>query len=285
MLPADGMIGTGDRVLDVTEQRVDPVELRVRHAGTPTAGDMALMNVGSRIEGSKASEAVADHLTTRCNGLLSIATHLGQGHAAHPARLISLRVAIFIGLHGGDKRELVLSAAPALSRPLTAQVGVIDLDTPGEPFSLVALVHDLQELVLELPGGVVGDAELPGQLQCREAALALGQQIDSQKPGGQWQVRTMENGAGSHRGLMMAAMTLIEPPRQPAAGVIATVGAHKPSGPAVLEEGGLAFGFCVVLLEKRRQRQAGLELDGIACHDVTSCTGYNYSVEQADQNG
>lgn len=61
----------------------------------------------------------------------------------------------------------------------------------------------------------------------------------------------------------MAAMALVEPPRQPAARSVATVGAHKPLGPAMLEEGGLALRFRAVLLEKRRQRQAGLELDRI----------------------
>lgn len=38
MLPANGMVSGHDGVLDVTQQRVDPVELGVLHAGTPTAG-------------------------------------------------------------------------------------------------------------------------------------------------------------------------------------------------------------------------------------------------------
>jgi hypothetical protein len=59
MLPADGMVRTGDRVLGVPEQRIDPVELRICHAGTPTADDMALISVGGRIVGPEASEAIA----------------------------------------------------------------------------------------------------------------------------------------------------------------------------------------------------------------------------------
>lgn len=175
------------------------------------------MSVDGRIEGPEASEAIADNLTTRRNGLLTIATHLGQGKAADTTQLNTLGMAIFIGLHGGDKRELVLSAAPALSRPFTAEVGVIHLNASGKPFAVVALVHDMQNLLLELPGGVVSDAKLPGQLQCRDAAFALGQQVNRQKPGGQRQVRAMEDGASGQRGLMMTAMTLIEPPRQPSA--------------------------------------------------------------------
>ncbi len=93
----------------------------------------------------------------------------------------------------------MLGAAPALSRPFAAQVSIIDLDAPGECLSLVTLVHDLQELVLELPGSVVADPQLAGQLQRQEAILALGQQVDGQEPGGQRQVGGMEDGAGSDR--------------------------------------------------------------------------------------
>ena len=67
---------------------------------------------------------------------------------------------------------------------------------------------------------------------------------------------------------MMTAMALVMPPRQPAAGSIAAVRAHKSLGPAVLEKGFLALCFCAVLLEKSRQRQAGLELDWVTCHEL-----------------
>lgn len=187
---------------------------------------------------------------------------------------------LLIGLHGGDKRELVLSAAPTLSRPLTAQVGVIDLDAPGERLSLVAFVHDLQQLVFELPGRVVGDAELPGQLQCRDTALALGEQIDRQEPGGQRQVRTMKDRTSGQRGLMMAAMALVEPTRKLAVGRVAAVGADEAPRPAMLKESLPALPFAAVLLKEGRQRQAGLELDRVASHDVASSTGYNLSIGQ-----
>lgn len=165
MLPADGMVSAGDRVLDVTQQGVDPVELGVLHTGTPTPGDVAVMDVAGRVEGSETPEAIADDMAFGGNGLVGVATDFGDGEAAHPAKLNTQWMAFFIGLYGRHERELVLSAAPALSRPFTAQVGIIQLDAAGEPLSLVALVHDLQQLVLELPGGVVAEAELPGQLQ------------------------------------------------------------------------------------------------------------------------
>ena len=246
------MVVAGDGVLDVAQHGVDPVEGGNLRAGTATAGDVALMGVGRGIEGPETSQAIADHLTAGGDGGLGIAAQLGAGEAAHAAQLDALRMAVVIGLHRGDERELVLGAASALSRPFAAQVGIIDLDAAGERLPLVTLVHDLQQLVLELPGGVVADAELPGQLQRRETILALGQQIDGQEPGGERQMRGMEDGAGGERGLMMTAMALVKPTRELAAGGVATVGAHEPLGPAMLEEGCLALRFRAVLLEKRR---------------------------------
>lgn len=179
-------------------------------------------------------------------------------------------MALLIGLHRGDERELVLGAATGLSRPLAAQVSIIDLDASAQRLALVTLEHDLQELVLELPGRVVSDAEFPGQLQRRDAAIALGEQIDRQEPGVQRQVSTMEDRTGSQRGLMMAAMALVEPTRKLAGGRVVAVRADEASWSTMLEESRSALRFRAVLLEKRRQRQAGLELDRITCHDAVS---------------
>jgi hypothetical protein len=52
------------------------------YAVTPTVGDVAFVNVGGRIEGSEAGEAVADDLAAERNGLLGIATYLGKGETA-----------------------------------------------------------------------------------------------------------------------------------------------------------------------------------------------------------
>lgn len=53
----------------------------------------------------------------------------------------------------------------------------------------------------------------------------------------------------------------------------------------MLEEGCLALRFRAELLEKCRQGQAGLELDRVACHDVTSSTGDNISLGETDATG
>jgi hypothetical protein len=62
------------------------------------------------------------------DGLLGAETYLGKGEAAHTVKLNSLRMALLVGFHSRHKREIVLSAATAYSRPFTAQVGVIQLE-------------------------------------------------------------------------------------------------------------------------------------------------------------
>jgi hypothetical protein len=62
------------------------------------------------------------------------------------------------------------------------------------------------------------------------------------------------------------------------AGSIAAVRAYKSLGPAVLEKGFLALCFCAVLLEKSRQRQAGLELDWVTCHELAPSAVYNIRI-------
>jgi len=82
----------------------------------------------------------------------------------------------------------------------------------------------------------------------------------------------MKEGTGGQRGLMMAAMALVEPPRKLTAGRIATLWADEPLGSTILIECRPALLFRAVLLEEGRQRQAGLELGGIASHSTISLT-------------
>ena len=55
MLLSDGVVSASDRVLNVAEQGADPVELRIRHAGTTASGDVALVDVGGRVKGQSKS--------------------------------------------------------------------------------------------------------------------------------------------------------------------------------------------------------------------------------------
>jgi hypothetical protein len=76
-----------------------------------------------------------------------------------------------------DERHLVLRAAPSLAaRALPTQVGVVDLHPPLEQAIVFANAHDLHELVLHEPGGLVENAQVAHRLECGDVVLGLGQQ-------------------------------------------------------------------------------------------------------------
>jgi hypothetical protein len=79
----------------------------------------------------------------------------------------------FVGFgQRGDGRGLVGRAAPGhLPVTLPAPVDVVDLDLTGELALGIAFEYDLQELVLEAPGGVVGHPELALDLSSAEMAF------------------------------------------------------------------------------------------------------------------
>ena len=74
-----------------------------------------------------------------------------------PAELDPHRLALGGGFHGCDKGRLAGTAPTSFAaRALASDVGVIDLDAlAGQWLVLIALEHDLHQLVLDLPSSVV----------------------------------------------------------------------------------------------------------------------------------
>ena len=83
MLLSDGVVSASDRVLNVAEQGADPVELRIRHAGTTASGDVALVDAGGRVKGPETVETIDDNVASGRNGLLAGKTH----ETFHTARI------------------------------------------------------------------------------------------------------------------------------------------------------------------------------------------------------
>jgi len=112
----------------------------------------------------------------------------------------------------GERRDewgLVGGAAPGrLPVALSAPIDVVDLDDAGELAVGIALQHDLQQLVLEAPGGVVGHAELELELERGDRVLPLGQQVQRQESDRQRQLPVGEYGARGQRGLVPAVPAL-----------------------------------------------------------------------------
>ena len=109
------------------------------------------------------------------------------------------------GLHRGDERHLVLRAATALAPgALATEVGVVDLHAPVEHARVLALAHDLHELVLHEPGALVANAQVTLELQRRDVVLGLGEQVHGQEPACQRQLGGFEDRAADGTALVAA---------------------------------------------------------------------------------
>ena len=210
---------------------------------------------------------------------------LGRAEAVDHAQLHHHRLAIRGDLHGCQQRRLVRRAPPALATGvLAAQIGVVQLHGALQPVALITLPHGLHELVLEQPGGVVVDAQLAPQLQGRDAALGLGEEVDGKEPNAQRQLGGLEDGAGEQGELALAVVALEGGPAggEAAEAGAAAAGAVEAVGPAGGEEGLLALRLGAVVLEELGQAEAFLELDfvlghsrGLSSHDYRNIFAQN----------
>jgi hypothetical protein len=98
---------------------------------------------------------------------------------------------------------------PPAARALTAQVGVVDLD-PAPQLGLFgfALGHRPHQLVLHEPSRGLPDPKPARELDRADPALALGQVVDGDEPGGQRQLGVLEHGAGGQPDLLFAPVAL-----------------------------------------------------------------------------
>ena len=135
---------------------------------------------------------------------------LVPGEALDPGEAKPEGTTVFGTLDRRQERRFPGSAPAAFAAsPFPAPVGVIDLDGPVQRAVVVPFLHDLEDLVLQQPRGVVGDPQLALQFQGRHGVLALGQEIDLQEPDGERQLGAGEEGAGSQRGLVPTVVALV----------------------------------------------------------------------------
>jgi hypothetical protein len=101
-----------------------------------------------------------------------------------PAELDPDRLALRGGLDSGDKGCLARgSTSGGPVRAFAAEVGVIDFDALSRQWLvMVALQHDLHQLVLEFPRRILRHPQTTAQFDAGYALLALGQGGHRRKP-------------------------------------------------------------------------------------------------------
>lgn len=191
------------RSLQVAQRRVDCAEGRVLGAGAPAAGDVRLVQDARSLDNLETPETVADEGSWRGQRLLVELEDRVTGKRAR-RQAYQGGVALFGGLHGRHKDNLVGRAAAALpALELATELGVIDFHAADELAGLLAKAHEheLHDLVLEQLGGGVGHAEVALEFERGGAVLGLGDRVHGQEPGGQWELAVLEDGAADQAAL------------------------------------------------------------------------------------
>src|SRR6516162_54271 len=160
MLVADGAISASDGALDVAEGGVDPLEGRVQGGLATGSSDDWLVDAASVADPRKAVQTVTDNGAGGVEIALRQGRDFGSAEALHAAQLQADWLALWCGFDRRHNRHLARrTAAPLAAVALPAEIGVVDLDPSRQTLCGVPLHHRLHELVLDLPGGGLGDAK------------------------------------------------------------------------------------------------------------------------------
>src|SRR6201984_1587924 len=200
MLVADGAVSASDGALDVAEGGVDPLEGRVQGCLATGSSDDRPVDAAGVADPSEAVQAVTDKGSGGTEIALRQGRDFGPAETLHAAQLQADWLALRCGFdRRHDRRLASRTAAPLCRGALPAEIGVVDLDPSRQALCGVPLHHRLHSLVLDLPGGGLGDAKPAAQLNAGDAALALSEMVHGAKPSAQRHLGRRENRSGDHR--------------------------------------------------------------------------------------
>lgn len=206
------MIGVMQGVLDLAEDDVDSARVFQLDAGATAASDHRLVRDIGVGEAADTTETIVDDDAIGVDALLGPRGQFALAQAFDDTQPQLQRSAIeTLGQHGHKGDVVGRAATRRLAVTLTTPIRVIDFDHAGQQAAGVALAHDLQEFVLDAPGGVTGDIKPALELQRGDGVFLLHQQVHGQEPGGQWQFAVSEHRASAQRRLMAAVLALQQP--------------------------------------------------------------------------
>ncbi len=267
-LELQGVVGARDRQLQDTQDGVDSLELRQFRAGLAAAGDDTLVHASSlgRGEGPQVIGNDRQREHQRLRGALP--DRLFGERLRREAR--QHRLTVLGGLHYRNERHLVLRTAAALAvRALAAEVGVVDLHAPGELARVFAQPHDLQQLVLDEPCRGVRRAQVAFELERRNVVLGLCEQVHSEEPTGQRQLRRLEDRSSDDAALVAALGAVpVQPALSPkrATRGTATRRAGEALRPVRGDQRRLRLRLGPLLLHELGHRQSSLMLHAVHRH-------------------
>ena len=124
------MVATRQSGLEITEDGVDPLELRHLLRLAP-GNDGRLVTATCLCDSPKAGQSIGEHRAPRCQMIFRPGGHRLERKAGNRCQPDAQRTIRFVQRNGRNEGHLVLGAASDLATgTLAAEVGVIDLDFP-----------------------------------------------------------------------------------------------------------------------------------------------------------
>ena len=218
----EGLVDTTEGTVEVAQEGIDRSGLWQPGAGFAAAGDRALMLGTYNLDGAVALQPgyrSGRRRERRAGGrrhLLDGERRLAQAH--------ELRLTVGHGLNCSGEGHLVLRAAPyPVGGALATVVGVVDLHPAIELARVLALPHDLHELVFHEPGRLVTNAQVALAFVRSDVVLGSGQQVHGQEPARQRQRGRLEDGVADGAALAPAGGALeVQPAFAPKRATVAT---------------------------------------------------------------
>src|ERR1700738_1480956 len=200
MLVADGAGRAGDGALDIAEGGLDPLEGRDQGGLATGSSDDQLVDAAGVADPSEAAQAVTDNGAGGMEIALRQGRDFGTAETLYAAQLQADWLALWCGFDRRHDRRLTRrTAAPLAAVALPAEIGGVGSDPARQALFGVPLPHRLHELVLDLPGGGLGDPKPAAQLNAGDAALALSEVVHGAEPSAQRHLGRRENRSEEHR--------------------------------------------------------------------------------------
>lgn len=266
---AHGVVAAADGPFDVAEHHGYPASALDLGRGAIAGGTLYGVRMIQFDGTPEAAQPVAEDLRIRRKTMFSSVHERGIVVAEHrfhdrEGGILRRRVSG----QGHHERLLIFRSTPHLAAvALATQVGIVDLYETRELTWFLALSHELHDLALELPAGVVTRARAPLQFQRDHVCLTVDQQVHCQKP----RRRRLEHRPAGRCRLVPAGAALVIHPAcapKPRSGTSAVFRTAKPLWLARSVRRPVVLGLGPpVSLDKLRHRQPRLELHLIQGHD------------------
>jgi len=203
------MVSARDDGLQITKDCVDPFKTLHTGALAILAKSFTLMRMPSFFKGLETNQSVRHHRRFWNQRTLPPCFNFFVAECFNRRKYHIFWMPLHVGLDCGNERHLVFRASSSFAaRVFTAQIGIINFYSDGQPRALFPCVHNVHKFLLYPPDSSVVNADHAHQLHTLNVVLVLGYRKHGLKPLNQWHFGRMEDRPTRQRSLSSTAAAL-----------------------------------------------------------------------------